>query len=201
MLPLRNHCSPPTSRRNLCTTTRPRTHLRTTLQTTRNQRRHNTKRQRPNRAIRCTIHLLIRPPTVFHRIYRRRTHPPHQYQLASIKQSCFLLQSHPLNRKVPLPASRLPRFRWQSFLRKRLQIILLLLLLSLSLLEILYFCISKDASDTERKFESFMKEIEEEMENQEQDGEFFGKIQSIHYLVRWIGNCSIGNKFTTIIVH
>ncbi|KAI9551916.1 hypothetical protein GHT06_022253 [Daphnia sinensis] len=32
----------------------------------------------------------------------------------------------------------------------------------------------KETSDAEKKFESFMKEIEEELENQEQDGEFFG---------------------------
>ena len=40
---------------------------------------------------------------------------------------------------------------------------------------IILFMLFQENFDTEQKFESFMKEIEEEMENQELDGEFFGK--------------------------
>lgn len=37
------------------------------------------------------------------------------------------------------------------------------------------FCFSfQNNVDTEKKFESFMKEIEDELESQELDGEFFG---------------------------
>lgn len=53
------------------------------------------------------------------------------------------------------------------------------------------FCLLKETSDAEKKFESFMKEIEEEMENQE-DGEFFGMNQKNSLLF------SLEKKFSLI---